>query len=558
MIRRREPKRRIRTVTIWALATMACSFLTPLTATAADVRPVVLIVMENHSFGPNDPGVGGLARKYIVGSPDAPYINNTLIPSATLFTNYDAVEIDSLPNYLDMLAGTYGSCSDDSCPVDSDSTDNVLRLMGVAGVSFDSYAESMPSNCKLAFSGHYNIHHNPEIYLTDVDRNSGLPYRCDITDVPFPSSWPDPLPQFSLVIPDVCHDMHGNSSDCPHATDQIVKDGDTWLSQNVPVLLSRGAIVIVTFDEGTGLDATGGGGHVATIMAGPEVAAGAADESAYTHFSLLAGLEHHFGLSPLLGASASATPLPIPGGASPPPAPTISGFSPQSGATGTQVTINGTGFTEATAVRFNGSTAQYTVTDDSTMQTSVPQGAITGPISVTTTGGTATSSSDFSVTGPPPPALVQHARAKGANRTVPTATWPQTTDGGDLLVASLGWTGSGSPVPPSGWTRAANVGGTALYYLPNAPSQSGAVSFSGSNLGGWVLDLMEWSGMAAAGTLDRTATHTTASVTSTIADSGTTSPTFQPSEVALGAVRALASVTQSNLTNGFTVVDAGI
>ena len=55
-------------------------------------------------------------------------------------------------------------------------------------------------------------------------------------------TWPDPLPQFSLVIPDVCHDMHGNSSDCPHATDQIVKDGDTWLSQNVPVLLSRGAI----------------------------------------------------------------------------------------------------------------------------------------------------------------------------------------------------------------------------------------------------------------------------------------------------------------------------
>jgi hypothetical protein len=238
------------------------------------------------------------------------------------------------------------------------------------------------------------------------------------------------------------------------------------------------------------------------------------------------------------------------------PPPTISGFVPQSGAVGTQVTITGTGFTGATAVTFNGTAAQYTVTDDSTIQTSVPQGATTGPISVTTTGGTATSSSDFTVTASPP-ALVQHVLAKGANGTAPTATWPQATAGGDLLVASVGWTGSGSPVPPSGWTLAAKVGGTAMYYLPNAPSQSGAVSFSGSKLGGWVLDLMEWSGMAPAGTLDTTATHTTGSATSTTADSGTTSPTSQPSEVAIGAIRALASVTQSNPTNGFTVVDAG-
>ena len=241
----------------------------------------------------------------------------------------------------------------------------------------------------------------------------------------------------------------------------------------------------------------------------------------------------------------------------PPPPPTISGFSPEGGAVGTQVIINGTGFTGATTVAFNGTTAGYTVTDDSTIQTSVPQGATTGPMSVTTPGGTATTSSDFIVTGPPPPTLVQHILAKGPGATAPTATWPQATAGGDLLVASLGWTGSGSPVPPPGWTPAAKIGGTALYYLPNAASQSGGVSFSGSNLGGWILDLMEWSGMAPAGTLDRTATHTTGSVTSTIADSGTTSPTSQPSEVAIGAIRALASLTQSNPTDGFTVVDAG-
>ena len=86
---------------------------------------------------------------------------------------------------------------------------------------------------------------------------------------------------------------------------------------------------------------------------------------------------------------------------SPSPQPTISGFSPPSGPVGTSVTINGSGFTGATGVKFNGTSVgsgNFTVVSDVQITATVPSGASTGPISVTTPGGTGTSSADFTVT----------------------------------------------------------------------------------------------------------------------------------------------------------------
>src|SRR5437867_1801570 len=79
-------------------------------------------------------------------------------------------------------------------------------------------------------------------------------------------------------------------------------------------------------------------------------------------------------------------------------APTITSFTPTSGPVGTSVTIHGTGFTGATSVKFGGVAAtSFTVNSATQITATVPVGAVTGRISVTTSGGTGTSSASFTV-----------------------------------------------------------------------------------------------------------------------------------------------------------------
>jgi hypothetical protein len=80
--------------------------------------------------------------------------------------------------------------------------------------------------------------------------------------------------------------------------------------------------------------------------------------------------------------------------------PAITSFAPTFGGFGTGVTITGTNFTGATAVSVGGRAATFTVNNSGTVTTTVPAGAITGPIIVTTLDGTATSA-NFTVTSAP-------------------------------------------------------------------------------------------------------------------------------------------------------------
>ena len=78
--------------------------------------------------------------------------------------------------------------------------------------------------------------------------------------------------------------------------------------------------------------------------------------------------------------------------------PHITSFTPTSGPVGTQVTITGTTFTGTNKVSFGGVDAtSFQVINDSEVKASVPTGAQTGPIAITTSAGTATSSTNFTV-----------------------------------------------------------------------------------------------------------------------------------------------------------------
>ena len=86
--------------------------------------------------------------------------------------------------------------------------------------------------------------------------------------------------------------------------------------------------------------------------------------------------------------------------------PTITSFTPTSGKVGTSVVITGTNLTGTTGVKFNGTSATFTANSATQVTATVPAGAGTGPISLTTPGGTATSGNNF---------VVKHARNVSLN-----------------------------------------------------------------------------------------------------------------------------------------------
>jgi hypothetical protein len=75
-------------------------------------------------------------------------------------------------------------------------------------------------------------------------------------------------------------------------------------------------------------------------------------------------------------------------GSPPPPVPVISGFTPTQGPIGTPVTISGYGFMGTSEVSFGTVDASFTVVNDGQINATVPDGAVTAPITVVAPGGT--------------------------------------------------------------------------------------------------------------------------------------------------------------------------
>jgi len=311
------PARRIsrRTTAMLAASTLlvalsACSGSTtpPASATAAPsgsaqataTPHVMMIVLENQEYSD------------VIGKTDAaPYINQ-LAGKYGLATNYHARTHPSLPNYIDLVAGsTLGITSDcTSCSVQDG--DTIVDQLAKKNIHWTAYMEDMPSTCfqdaasPAGTETGYVKKHNPFMYFDHLRSDPSacqniVPYTQLATDLQSGSAAP-----FLWVTPNECNDGHNSSPGCD------LSKADRWLANNLPPVLASswyqaGGIVILTWDEGTSDNACcGGGAHggqVATLVISSSVKPGARLDTAVDHAGMLRTLEALYGLAYLRTAA---------------------------------------------------------------------------------------------------------------------------------------------------------------------------------------------------------------------------------------------------------------
>jgi len=338
---------RFKTIAAGAVAAAGVAWLAmPAVSSASTVNSaiphyqhIIEIMMENTSYST------------IIGNSDAPNLNG-LANQYGLATNYWGVTHPSEPNYVANIGGSFFGIQDDNqfyCTPAMATTDvncggttvdhtitapSLAGQLTSAGMTWRGYFQSMPAvpasgvimtgpnaNGPYTFKypsnavALYASKHNPFVNFTDSQNAlaSMVPDTQLATDLASGD-----LANYSLIVPDQCHDMHGTGG-----CGDLIKDGDTYVGNTVSAIMSskvwqegRNAIVI-TWDEddfsdqgqpGTGCcGADPGGGHVVTIViTNQNNQSPITDNTPYNHYSLLLSMEDAFGLPCLANACDSA------------------------------------------------------------------------------------------------------------------------------------------------------------------------------------------------------------------------------------------------------------
>src|SRR5713226_187632 len=118
------------------------------------IQTVFIILMENHDWS------------QIIGSSNAPFINDTLLPQASYTDQYYNPPglHPSLPNYLWLEAGTNFGITSDLLPSSAhqNTTNHLISLLNRAGISWRSYQEDICGcNCPLSNTNLYVPRHEP-------------------------------------------------------------------------------------------------------------------------------------------------------------------------------------------------------------------------------------------------------------------------------------------------------------------------------------------------------------------------------------------------------------
>jgi phosphatidylinositol-3-phosphatase len=333
-----------------ALAASACA--TPQTRQDLAVPRydhIFVIVEENKDYGQildpaAAPNIAGLAAKY---------------GNATQF--YSEVH-PSEANYVAILGGdTFGIHDDDAwyCGPGStrqfcdgakatgyaDHTVHALHLgdqLVAKGLTWKGYYEDLPEPGSLAvIASSPTISDGTKSTALYASKHSGFVNFADVQTDPqrktrivgFDQFDRDlnagDLPNFALIVPNQCNEMHGLygakvPADCNALNKAgLIRRGDAEVGMLVkriqlsPIWQGNGNVaIIITFDEGSGGSKGGccgtvpgsvanyGGGHIPTVVVTNHGPRGVADDTPYDHYSLLRTMEDAFGLSEHLAHAA--------------------------------------------------------------------------------------------------------------------------------------------------------------------------------------------------------------------------------------------------------------
>ncbi|MBO0912357.1 MAG: hypothetical protein J2P13_11245 [Acidobacteria bacterium] len=266
----------------------------PVTVSApprASAAHVILLVEENQSFSTvyhnRMPWLSALGDKYGVA------------------TNYYSDDPGSLLDYLWLSSGSSESkfgCTGNDCPLPV-TDDNIFRELNQRGMSWNVYAESLPSAGFMgASAGLYVKRHDPAVWYSDVlnspqQQQKVVPFTRFAVDLAANN-----LPDYAIIVPNLNNDAHNGT---PEAA-------DNWLKTNIgPLLESRyfqsgpQSVMFITFDNGDH-DAQG---QVLTAVVGQDVIPGVKVDTRFRHENTLRTIMELLGLTHFPGASATAAPM---------------------------------------------------------------------------------------------------------------------------------------------------------------------------------------------------------------------------------------------------------
>ena len=331
------------------LIATGCTSLRP---KPAAIEHVFIIVLENKGYD----------TTFRVGT-DAPYLADTMVKRGALLRQYYGIGHFSLGNYIAMISGmaptvqTQSDCvhfddfvetgvAPDSQPIGSGCVypphvQTIANQLMATHRTWKGYMEDMgkdpareSARCGHAAIGQidptegasrndqYAAKHNPFVYFhAIIDSAPCQENVVPLTELETDLRSIDQTPNYVFIAPNLCHDGH----DQPCVSDEPggLVSASEFLRHWVPIITSSPAfrangLLIVTFDESIGLDATAccneptgpntkspgwngpGGGRIGAVLISPFIEPGTVSDVPYNHYSLLRSIEDIFNL-PHLG-----------------------------------------------------------------------------------------------------------------------------------------------------------------------------------------------------------------------------------------------------------------